>query len=205
MNKDQIKSLADSSLPTAYGNFRIYAFESGIPDFPHIALSNINPSEEKVVNTRIHSECMTGDVFSSVRCDCGEQLDYALSEFGEKGGILVYLRQEGRGIGLVNKLKAYVLQDEQGLDTIKANHALGFHTDERDYGEGIEILKAFGVKKVNVYTNNPEKLSAFEESGIEVISRQPVQVEARIENKAYLQTKKTELGHFLGPDHSSEK
>ena len=204
MDKKPLKSLADSALPTRFGKFRIYAFDSGIEEFPHIALSNVEPNDGDVINTRIHSECMTGDVFSYVRCDCGEQLDYALSEFGEKGGILVYLRQEGRGIGLLNKLKAYPLQDNDGLDTIKANHALGFHTDERDYTPGIEILKALGVRKVNVYTNNPEKLAAFEGSGVEVISRVPVAIPARTENEGYLRVKQQELGHLLGDAPSEE-
>lgn len=190
--------LAQSSLPTKFGDFRITAFESEFPDFPHVVLSNVEQPTEDVVNVRIHSECMTGDVFSSVRCDCGEQLDFSLEEFAKKGGVLVYLRQEGRGIGLVNKLKAYTLQDQEGLDTIKANHALGFHTDERDYSPGIEILKALGIKKVNVYTNNPEKLDAFEGSGIEVVKRMPVDIAPREENRSYLDVKKKELGHMLG-------
>lgn len=200
MSDNVIKILADSMLPTRFGEFRITAFDSGFPDFPHVVLSNVRTDVHQVVNVRIHSECMTGDVFSSVRCDCGEQLDYALSEFGKNGGILVYLRQEGRGIGLINKLKAYNLQDEQGLDTIKANHALGFHTDERDYSSGISILKSLGITKVNVFTNNPEKLDAFENSGIEVISRQAIDIPSRQENRAYLDVKRTELGHLIEPD-----
>ncbi len=199
MSDNVLNILADSMLPTCFGEFRITAFDSGFPDFPHVVLSNVNRDLNEAVNVRIHSECMTGDVFSSVRCDCGEQLDFALAEFGKKGGVLVYLRQEGRGIGLINKLKAYNLQDEQGLDTIKANHALGFHTDERDYSPGISILKTLGITKVNVYTNNPEKLSAFENSGIEIISRRAIDIPSRDENKAYLDVKRTELGHLIEP------
>ena len=193
-------TLAESTLPTRFGEFRIAAFDSGFVDFPHVVLYNVDLPSNEVVNVRIHSECMTGDVFSSVRCDCGEQLDFSLREFGERGGVLVYLRQEGRGIGLVNKLKAYNLQDNEGLDTIKANHALGFHTDERDYSPGIEILKALGISKVKVYTNNPEKLDAFADTGIEVVGRVAVDIPSRNENREYLNVKRTELGHLLKPD-----
>jgi 3,4-dihydroxy 2-butanone 4-phosphate synthase/GTP cyclohydrolase II len=140
---------------------------------------------------------MTGDVFGSLRCDCGEQLHVSLRHFGEHGGILVYLRQEGRGIGLVNKLKAYKLQDEENLDTIKANHALGFHTDERDYAEGIDILREMGVQKVRLFTNNPDKIAAFEGSGIEVVERVPIEVLTREENAAYIKAKRDFLGHLL--------
>jgi len=202
MSENVLKILATSSLPTRFGDFQITAFDSGFIDFPHVVLSNLKDGLDKVVNVRIHSECMTGDVFSSVRCDCGEQLDFALEIFGKEGGMLVYLRQEGRGIGLINKLKAYNLQDNEGLDTIKANHALGFHTDERDYHPGISILKTMGVKRVKVYTNNPEKLDAFEGSGIEVVSRMPIDIPSRSENRDYLEVKRTELGHLIEPDSS---
>jgi 3,4-dihydroxy 2-butanone 4-phosphate synthase/GTP cyclohydrolase II len=192
-----LNALTVSSLPTRYGHFKMAVFESGFPDFPHVALISSQNVDAEVVNVRIHSECMTGDVFSSIRCDCGEQLNSCLDKFGKEGGILVYLRQEGRGIGLVNKLKAYNIQDEQGLDTVEANLALGFHTDERDYAEGIEILKSLGVKKINLFTNNPDKLEAFSGKGIEVVDRLAVVVNPRAENAAYLNTKRDSLGHFL--------
>lgn len=189
--------LAGSTLPTRYGTFKIIAFDSGWPEFPHVVLSNVDLNKEKVVNVRIHSECMTGDVFASVRCDCGEQLEQSLKVFGKEGGILVYLRQEGRGIGLVNKLKAYNLQDDEGMDTIEANLALGFHSDERDYAPGIAILKQLAVRKIRLFTNNPDKIEAFAGSGIAVIERVPIVVEARAENEAYLRTKQDDLGHLL--------
>lgn len=172
------------------------AFESGQSDFPHIVLINTDRPMGDVVNVRIHSECMTGDVFSSVRCDCGEQLDASLEYFSLHGGVLIYLRQEGRGIGLVNKMKAYNLQDE-GLDTIKANHALGFHTDERNFDIAIEILKDLGIAKINLLTNNPEKMGAFDNGAVEVMERISIEMKARKENLHYLRTKKTGMGHFL--------
>jgi GTP cyclohydrolase II len=191
-----IHKLAETPLPTVYGEFQLIAYDSGQPDYPHLALLKINSEEKEGVHVRIHSECMTGDVFSSVRCDCGEQLDASMRYFSEHGGILVYLRQEGRGIGLVNKIKAYNLQD-QGMDTIKANHALGFHTDERDYSIAIDILKELRVSSINILTNNPEKIDAFLESDIKVLSRIPIEIEPRKENQSYLETKKTGMGHFI--------
>jgi GTP cyclohydrolase II len=187
--------LVESRLPTVYGDYRILAFDSGREELPHLALSG-SWSLDGPVNVRIHSECMTGDVFGSTRCDCGEQLAASLKYIEENGGILIYLRQEGRGIGLVNKLKAYNLQDE-GMDTIRANHALGFHTDMRDFSLAVEILKFMGVEKINLLTNNPEKLDAFAKSGIEVVNRIPLTIEPRPENRHYLLTKKQGLGHLL--------
>jgi len=190
-----IQRLAESFLPTTYGKFTMLAYKSEFPDFPHIVLHNCDLSKD-VIDLRIHSECMTGDVFSSVKCDCGEQLEASMLHISAHGGLLIYLRQEGRGIGLVNKMKAYNLQDE-GLDTIKANHALGFHTDERDYSPALEILRDLGVKKVNLLTNNPEKIDAFSGSGIEVVERVSIEMQARKENADYLRTKKTGMGHFI--------
>lgn len=191
-----IQKLAEAKLPTVHGTFDMVAYESGVKDFPHLALVNCMVPTDKAVDVRIHSECMTGDVFGSVRCDCGEQLDTSLSHFGDKGGVLIYLRQEGRGIGLVNKMKAYNLQDE-GLDTIKANHALGFHSDSRDYSIAIDILKELGISKINLLTNNPEKVDAFAEGEIEVIKRLPIEIEAREENAGYLRTKMNSMGHLI--------
>lgn len=187
--------LAETKLPTTYGEYTMHAYDSGKEDFPHIVLVQ-GIEKDKVVNVRIHSECMTGDVFSSVRCDCGEQLDASMHHFHENGGVLIYLRQEGRGIGLINKMKAYNLQDE-GLDTIKANHALGFHTDERNFTDAIEILKDLGIASINLLTNNPEKLDAFKDSGIEVNERIAIEIRARKENKDYLETKRSGMGHFI--------
>lgn len=190
-----IQRLAETELPTIHGKYKMIAFESGFDDFPHLALVNVD-TKDGVVDVRIHSECMTGDVFSSVRCDCGEQLHASMRHFEEKGGILLYLRQEGRGIGLVNKMKAYNLQDE-GMDTIKANHALGFCTDTRDFSLAVDILTDLGISKINLLTNNPEKIDAFEDSNVEVVERIAIEIKPRQENRAYLSTKRTGMGHFI--------
>lgn len=191
-----MQKLAETHLPTAFGAFQMFAFESGFPDFPHLAMWSSVNMKQKPLNVRVHSECMTGDVFGSRKCDCGEQLHASLDLFGREGGMLIYLRQEGRGIGLVNKMKAYNLQNE-GLDTIKANHALGFHADERDYGSAIEILLHFNVDRIHLYTNNPEKVDAFESTGITVVERRPIEIAPHRENESYLRTKRTDMGHFL--------
>jgi 3,4-dihydroxy 2-butanone 4-phosphate synthase/GTP cyclohydrolase II len=191
-----MKQLAETPLPTAFGSFRMIAFESEFPDFPHIAMWSDANSGLRPLNVRVHSECMTGDVFGSRKCDCGEQLHASLELFGREGGMLIYLRQEGRGIGLVNKMKAYNLQQE-GLDTIKANHALGFHADERDYAPAIAILQQLGIDQINLYTNNPEKVDAFKDSTIEVMERRPIEVAPHRDNESYLRTKRTDMGHFL--------
>jgi len=188
--------LVSSRLPAKHGQFVIDAFDSGKDDQPHLALRN-EGIRSAVVNVRVHSECITGDVFGSTRCDCGEQLKSSLKYLEEHGGILVYLRQEGRGIGLVNKLKAYNLQDE-GFDTIVANHQLGFATDLRSYEAAIAILKHFEIARINLMTNNPEKLGAFENSGIHVESRIPIVILPVADNERYLQTKKDGMGHMLG-------
>ncbi len=172
------------------------AFDSGREEQPHLALHNEGIRGD-IVNVRIHSECITGDVFGSTRCDCGEQLSASLKYIEQHGGVLIYLRQEGRGIGLVNKLKAYNLQDE-GFDTIVANHQLGFATDLRSYEAAITILKSFGIQRINLMTNNPEKLDAFENSGIHVESRIPIVISPVADNERYLQTKKDGMGHMLG-------
>jgi len=188
--------LVSSRMPTVYGEFIMDAFNSGRPEMPHLVLRN-DGSESPIVNVRIHSECLTGDVFGSTRCDCGEQLATSLRYIEDNGGVLVYLRQEGRGIGLVNKMKAYNLQD-QGMDTIVANHHLGFHADLRNYSEAISILKHLGILRINLITNNPDKLDAFKESGITIENRIPILIDPRPENRTYLDTKKNNLGHFLG-------
>jgi len=192
----QTPLLVSSRLPTVYGEFVMDAFDSGRPEMPHLVLRN-RGSESPIVNVRIHSECLTGDVFGSTRCDCGEQLATSLRYIEDHGGVLVYLRQEGRGIRLVNKMKAYNLQD-QGMDTIVANHHLGFHADLRNYSEAITILKQLGISRINLITNNPDKLDAFHESGITIENRIPILIDPRPENRTYLDTKKNALGHFLG-------
>ncbi len=197
MKKEESNTpLVSSRLPSIYGEFTIQAFSSGREELPHLVLKNMDIREGAIINVRIHSECMTGDVFGSTRCDCGEQLASSMKYLEDHGGILVYLRQEGRGIGLVNKLKAYNLQDE-GMDTIRANHALGFHTDERDYSAAIELLNSLGVSRIHLITNNPDKMDAFRNSPIEVVDRIPIMIEPRPENRHYLLTKKNALGHLL--------
>jgi 3,4-dihydroxy 2-butanone 4-phosphate synthase/GTP cyclohydrolase II len=187
--------LVSSRLPSTHGQFVLDAFDSGLEEMPHLALRN-DGYKLDVVNIRIHSECITGDLFGSTRCDCGEQLRTSLNYIQENGGVLIYLRQEGRGIGLVNKLKAYNLQDE-GYDTIVANHQLGFATDLRSYEAAIAILKYFGIARINLMTNNPEKLEAFENSGIHLESRIPVIISPVADNERYLQTKKDGMGHMI--------
>lgn len=188
--------LVSSRLPSRCGRFTIDAFESGREEQPHLAIWN-SGVRNAVVNVRIHSECITGDVFGSTRCDCGEQLSASSKFINENGGVLIYLRQEGRGIGLVNKLKAYNLQDE-GFDTIVANHQLGFATDLRSYEAAIAILKHFGIERINLMTNNPEKLESFTNTGIQVIERIPIVISPVADNERYLLTKRDGMGHMFG-------
>lgn len=198
-----MKRLASAELPTDSGKFQMMAFGNGHERFPHVAMVRrvANNSEifspDDVVLVRIHSECMTGDVFGSQRCECGDQLEMALESIGAaECGVLVYLRQEGRGIGLVEKLKAYNLQDE-GMNTFEANVALGHAPDERDFTDAISILKTLGVAKVRLLTNNPQKVEAFDESGIEVVERLTLQAPVTPGNSAYLEAKR-QMGHLLG-------
>lgn len=197
-----MKQLASAELPTDSGIFEMRAFGHGPERFPHVAMVHTASGRDTlfdsndVVLVRIHSECMTGDVFGSKRCECGDQLDMALKAIGSaKQGVLVYLRQEGRGIGLVEKLKAYNLQDD-GLDTFAANLALGHAPDERDFSDAISILKLLGVGKIRLLTNNPQKVEAFHQSGIEVVERLPLQAAVTRENSAYLEAKR-QVGHIL--------
>lgn len=190
--------LVSARLPTLHGAFRILAFDSGNALMPHLALVSREVSGDEPVHVRVHSECLTGDVFGSTRCDCGEQLSGALDYIGGLGGVLIYLRQEGRGIGLVNKLKAYNLQDE-GMDTFEANHALGFGSDERVYPAAIAILLQLGIRRIHLITNNPEKIAALDSAGIEVVSRIPIVIPPRPENVDYLEAKKSLRGHLLHP------
>jgi 3,4-dihydroxy 2-butanone 4-phosphate synthase / GTP cyclohydrolase II len=188
--------LSEARLPTAYGHFRMLAFEGPLAEMPHVVLTNLSGTWPEAVPVRIHSECMTGDVFGSLRCDCGEQLHASLRYLAEKGGVLIYLRQEGRGIGLINKLKAYQLQDE-GLDTIAANHALGFASDERSFQDAVAILESLGIHRIHLLTNNPQKVEVFKGSSIQVEERIPLRMDAGAENEAYLRTKKDSMGHWL--------
>lgn len=192
-----IRREVEVSLPTAYGTFKAIAFTNVLDDKEHIALVKGQISPETPVLVRVHSECLTGDIFGSYRCDCGPQLHSALEQIEKEGrGILLYMRQEGRGIGLINKLKAYVLQ-EQGYDTVEANEKLGFAADLRDYGIGAQILKDLGVKKMRLLTNNPRKRAGLEGYELEVVERVPLEIGQHAENRKYLETKRSKLGHLL--------
>ena len=189
--------LVSSRLPSSWGEYTISAYGTEGERFPHVVLHRgVEHAEEKPVPVRVHSECMTGDVFGSARCDCGPQLHQALAHFKEHGGVLIYLRQEGRGIGLVEKLRAYNLQDE-GMNTFEANEARGHQADGRDYQAAIEILQDLGVQNVELLTNNPEKVAALERGGL-IVTRRAVHVPQTSDNAAYLQAKAEITGHLLG-------
>ncbi|MBP1970649.1 3,4-dihydroxy 2-butanone 4-phosphate synthase/GTP cyclohydrolase II [Virgibacillus natechei] len=192
-----IKREVETILPSEFGTFKIFGYSNDLDDKEHIALVKGDIDTSDAVLTRIHSECLTGDVFGSHRCDCGPQLHQALAEIEEAGqGILIYMRQEGRGIGLINKLRAYKLQDE-GFDTVEANEQLGFAPDLRKYDFGAQILKDLGVQNINILTNNPEKMKALESFGLKVESRVPIETDTRKENESYMKTKYVKLGHLL--------
>lgn len=184
-------------MPTDYGEFRAIAYTNDVDSKEHMALVKGEINSDEPVLVRVHSECLTGDVFHSHRCDCGPQFEAALSQIEEAGnGVLLYMRQEGRGIGLINKLKAYKLQEE-GLDTVDANLKLGFPADLRDYGIGAQILKDLGVRKIRLMTNNPRKIKGLEGYGLEVVERVPIQMKENEDNARYLHTKQAKLGHLL--------
>lgn len=192
-----VEEAATATLPTRYGTFKITAFYDEAEDKEHIAVIKGEIEGKEAVPVRVHSECLTGDILGSLRCDCREQLTRALEYFGKQDyGVLLYLRQEGRGIGLVNKIKAYHLQ-EQGLDTVEANHALGFGSDLRDYRIASVVLKRLKVKSINILTNNPEKIRGLEERGIRVVKRTPLEIKPNAFNEHYLKTKKNKLGHQI--------
>lgn len=187
---------ASSTLPTPYGNATIKVYESALDGTQHTALIFGTPSGKESTLVRIHSQCITGDVFGSGRCDCGEQLAASMQKIAEEGGVLLYMNQEGRGIGLGNKIKAYALQDT-GLDTVEANHSLGFAADQRDYGLAAQILKRLELHKIRLLTNNPKKIDGIQRYEIEVAARESIEIEPTKNNAAYLSTKRKKLGHLL--------
>lgn len=194
-NQLTVQKLAEAPLPTRFGLFHMTVFQSQ-SQLEHVALTSGTLQANKPTLVRLHSECMTGDVFGSIRCDCGEQLEASLSILQREGGILLYLRQEGRGIGLVNKIRAYALQD-QGLDTVDANRALGLPDDVRDYREAADMLRLLDVCHINLLTNNPAKIDGLRRHGIQVEQRIPLVISPNPENVHYLITKKQRMGHEL--------
>jgi 3,4-dihydroxy 2-butanone 4-phosphate synthase/GTP cyclohydrolase II len=200
-NESLVQRAAVTSLPTVYGGeFMAIAYENQVDSQQHMALikGEIHPDDEVLV--RVHSECLTGDVFGSKRCDCGEQLHAAMRMVAKEGkGVIVYMHQEGRGIGLINKMKAYALQD-QGKDTVEANVLLGFDADLRDYGLGAQILRDLGVRKIRLMTNNPKKIVGLQGYGLEVVERIPIEIKPGSRNLVYLKTKKKKMGHLLTID-----
>jgi 3,4-dihydroxy 2-butanone 4-phosphate synthase/GTP cyclohydrolase II len=192
-----VKCVASAKLPTNYGDFYIHAFETQLDKQTHVALVRGDVGDGQNVLVRVHSQCLTGDVLHSVRCDCGAQLDVALRRIADEGrGVLLYLNQEGRGIGLANKIRAYELQDE-GFDTVEANERLGFKADQRDYGIGVQILRALGVRTMRLLSNNPRKLVGVEGHGLSVSEWLPLEIPASDSTRRYLKTKKEKLGHKL--------
>ena len=193
-----VERVVSVRLPTDHGDFQAVAYRETLTGKQHVALVKGDVDGQEDVLVRVHSECLTGDVFHSRRCDCGEQLERALAKIeGEGRGVLLYLAQEGRGIGLLNKLRAYELQ-EQGLDTVEANIELGFKADAREYGIGSQILADLGLTTIRVLTNNPKKISGISGFGLEVVSQEPIEVEPNDENRNYLETKREKLGHTIG-------
>jgi 3,4-dihydroxy 2-butanone 4-phosphate synthase/GTP cyclohydrolase II len=192
-----VKRVASAKMPTQFGEFRVVAFEHVIDKQTHIALVCGEIGDGKDVLVRVHSQCLTGDVLHSVRCDCGEQKEFAMQRIAAEGrGVLLYLHQEGRGIGLANKIRAYELQDE-GFDTVEANERLGFKPDQRDYGMGVQILRELGIRSMRLLSNNPRKLVGIEGYGLSVSEWVPIEIPASDSTRRYLKTKKDKLGHRL--------
>lgn len=195
--KPIMERVVTAKLPTKYGAFLIHGYENRLTGEHHVALTLGDVADGRPVLTRVHSECLTGDVFGSEKCDCGDQFDAAMRAIAKEGrGIMVYLRQEGRGIGLINKLRAYALQD-QGFDTVEANVALGFPADMRDYTVGAEMLTDLGATKLRLLTNNPEKKKGLEKYGIDIVERVAIETEHKKASDAYMRTKKAKMGHIL--------
>lgn len=196
-NEQLVELISKAKLPTHFGDFDIYIFKSKISQEEHIALVKGDISDGKDILVRAHSECLTGDALFSARCDCGQQLEYAFHKIAEEGrGVILYMNQEGRGIGIANKIKAYHLQDN-GRDTVEANLELGFPEDLRDYGIGAQMLAYLGVKEMRLLTNNPKKVVGLEGYGLKIVARLPIEIEAIKENHFYLKTKKEKMGHLL--------
>ena len=197
LGRPRVRAVATAQLPTEFGDFEIHAYDDLIERKTHIALVLGEIGDGKGVLVRIHSSCLTGDVFHSARCDCGPQLHAAMERVSAEGrGVILYLNQEGRGIGLANKIRAYALQD-QGYDTVEANERLGFGADQREYGLGVEILRGLGVKSMRMLTNNPRKLAGVENHGMSVSELVPIEIPASESTRRYLRTKKEKLGHLL--------
>ncbi len=200
MHEKLIRRVAEASLPTKYGDFLAVAYKSAIDPDEHVALIRGELDGDRPVLVRVHSECLTGDVFHSLRCDCGEQIDLAMKAIADESrGVFLYMRQEGRGIGLHNKIRAYALQD-QGLDTVEANEALGFEGDIRDYGIGAQILADIGVRNIRLLTNNPRKVIGLEGYGLQVVETVPIVCKPNPRNRRYLETKREKMGHLLTLD-----
>jgi 3,4-dihydroxy 2-butanone 4-phosphate synthase/GTP cyclohydrolase II len=192
-----IMKVAEAKLPTKFGEFRVIAYRSTTDPAEHLAVVMGDVNTDEPVLVRVHSQCLTGDIFHSLRCDCGEQIEMAMKRIAAEGrGVVLYMRQEGRGIGLHNKIKAYALQDK-GMDTVEANLALGFKADQRDYGVGAQILADLGIKKMRLMTNNPKKMSSLASYGLEIVEQLPLTTKPNPHNRRYLQTKQRKLGHLL--------
>ncbi|MBT8351925.1 MAG: bifunctional 3,4-dihydroxy-2-butanone-4-phosphate synthase/GTP cyclohydrolase II [Deltaproteobacteria bacterium] len=196
-----VQRVVETVIPTGHaGKFNVFVYENDMEDLQNIALVKGEIDPEKPILVRVHSECLTGDIFGSLRCDCGDQLHRAMEMMDKEGaGVLLYIRQEGRGIGLVNKLKAYVLQD-QGLDTVEANEKLGFKPDLRNYGIGAQVLVDLGVRKMKLITNNPKKMIGLQGYGLSIVEQVPIEIEPNEYNKCYLECKKLKMGHLLNID-----
>jgi len=194
----QVKCAVETRLPTSFGEFRLRAYENEIDNLTHLALLMGEPEGKDDVLVRVHSACLTGDALYSLRCDCGEQLKAAMERVAAEGeGVIVYMQQEGRGIGLLNKMKAYRLQDVEGLDTVEANQRLGFPPDLRDYGIGAKILRELGLKRIRLVTNNITKVVGLRGFGLEILERVPIEVEPNGHNERYLKAKREKLNHIL--------